>query len=217
MNVSNEDALNKLIDLAGSTSEVENSDATYSFLDRIQYTYHLAKTMDQVPAILPHENGGNIRNSIEFVLIPRILNPNKPRLEATTKTKKYTGLAYLGYEQGVSFSLGYFADCYIDFGYYGMMFPLLILGFILGSSYFYFVRRSSKNLLFNYAVVGAMFMEFTAFEMDGTYFLGRLYATLVTFFLLKLFFFPWLFRYLKANPVLSKREDTTFITPPFAP
>lgn len=199
--VSGEDALSKLIDLGTGDNPEYKGDATYSFLDRIQYTYHLAKTMDRVPAVLPHEDGKNIASIFEFVLIPRILNPNKPRLEATVKTKKYTGINYLGYEQGVSFSLGYFADCYIDFGYYGMMIPLLILGLILGGSYFYFARRSSHNLIFNYAVVGAMFMEFTAFEMDGTFFMGRLYATLVTFFLLKLILFPRLYKYLQSNEV----------------
>ena len=88
-------------------------------------------------------------------------------------------------------------DCYIDFGYYGMFIPLLALGFIFGSTYFYFVRRSSPNFIFNYAVVGAMFMEFNAYEADGTYLMGRLFATLVTFYALKLFFFPWLYNYLK--------------------
>ncbi len=201
--VSNEAALNKLIEL-GSESANKKDDATYEFLDRIQYTYHLAKTMDRVPSVLPYEDGGNIAAILKFVLIPRILNPNKPRWEATIKTKKYTGLSYVGYEQGTSFSLGYFADCFIDFGYYGMMVPLFILGIIFGGSYFYFIKNSSNNYIFNYAIVGAMFMEFTAFEMDGTYLLGRLYATLVTFFLLKLFFFHKIYNYLK----VPTREDS---------
>lgn len=204
--VSSDAALNKLIELGAESSDDQKDDGTYDFLDRMQYTYHLAKTMDRVPEVLPYENGGNIRSILSFVLIPRILNPNKPRWEATIKTKKYTGLQYAGYAQGVSFSLGYFADCYIDFGYYGMMVPLVILGWIFGSTYFYFIKKTSNNFIFNYAVVGAMFMEFTAFEMDGTYLLGRLYATLVTFFLLKIFFFPWLYRSLKAPTVPASKK-----------
>lgn len=200
--VSKEEALNKLIELGSSTPQNDTKgDAAYSFLDRIQYTYHLAKTMDRVPSILPYEYGRNIGSIFEFVLLPRILNPNKPRWEATVKTKKYTGLAYAGFNQGVSFSLGYFADAYIDFGYYGMMIPLLILGFIFGASYFYFIKNTTNNYIFNFAVVGAMFMEFTAFEMDGTYLLGRLYATLVIFFFLKLFFFRKLYSYLKVTVI----------------
>jgi len=78
-----------------------------------------------------------------------------------------------------------------------MMFPLIILGFIFGASYFYFVRRSSVNYVFNFAVVGAMYMEFTGYEADGTYVMGRLFATLLTFLLLKFFFFPWLYNQIK--------------------
>ncbi len=211
VSVTGSEALNKLIDLGTADMDNGKEDPTFNFLDRIQYTYHLAKTMDRIPAVMPHEDGGNLGGVLEFVFTPRALNPNKPIFKATEKTKKYTGLAYLGYDQGVSFSLGYFADCYIDFGYYGMMVPLLILGFIYGSAYFYFVRRSSNNLVFNFAVVGAMFMEFHAYEADGTYVLGRLYATLVMFFLLKIFFFPWLFRQLKVPMMGNQKTGTTEI------
>jgi len=203
--VGKEAAFNKLLELSGSNSDFDMAAA--SFFDRIQYTYHLAKTMDRVPALIPHENGANIGKILGFVLVPRFFNPNKPKLEASVKTSKYTGIGYLGASSGVSFSLGYFADCYIDFGYYGMMIPLLILGFIFGSTYFYFIKHSSNNFIFNYAVAGAIFMEFTAFEADGTYLMGRLFATLVTFFMLKLFLFPGLYNYLSAAATLTENEE----------
>lgn len=190
-------AIDKLIELSERRDEDDFDNAAVNFLDRVQYTYHLAKTMDRVPSVLPHENGANIASILEFVTTPRFLNPDKPRLESSVKATKYTGIAYLGYSSGVSFSLGYFADCYIDFGYYGMMVPLFLLGVIFGSTYFYFVRHSSDNIIFNFSVVGAMFMEFTAFEADGTYLMGRLFATLVTFMAVKLFLFPWLIKYLQ--------------------
>lgn len=197
VNVSTSEALSKILELATEERDRSKDDPIYHTLDRIQYTYHLAKTMDRMPGELTHEYGKNIGKILEFVLTPRFLNPDKPTLKATEKTIKYTGISYAGYNQGVSFSLGYFADAYIDFGYYGMMFPLIILGFIFGASYFYFVRRSSVNYVFNFAVVGAMYMEFTAYEADGTYVMGRLFATLLTFLLLKFFFFPWLYNQIK--------------------
>lgn len=199
VNVEKGEALDKLIELSEKSEAGDFEKSAANFLDRVQYTYHLAKTMDRVPSVLPYEYGANIGSILEYVTTPRFLNPDKPRLEATVKATKYTGISYLGAQSGVSFSLGYFADSYIDFGYYGMMIPLLILGFIFGGSYFYFVKNSSDNFLFNFAVVGAMFMEFTAFEMDGTYLMGRLFATLVTFFAVKFTLFPWLINYLKMN------------------
>ncbi|MFZ1529080.1 MAG: hypothetical protein WAT19_10035 [Ferruginibacter sp.] len=193
--VTREDALSKLIELSSKDYEgIE--DPTTEFLDRIQYTHHLAKAMDRVPAVIPYQDGENWKETLEFVLTPRALNPDKPRFEATKKTTKYTGIAYVGYESGTSFSLGYFADCYIDFGTIGMFLPLLILGFIFGSTYYYFMKNCSSNFIFNYSIVGAMFMELHAFEMDSTYLVGRLFSTLLTFYLLNVFFFPWLLRQL---------------------
>ena len=199
--VSEEEAMNKLIDLIQTGSGEYSADPVAQLLDRLQYTFHMAKTMDNVPSVLPFEYGANWGHSISYSLTPRAFNPDKPIFEATVKTRKYTGLAYAGHRQGASFSLGYFADCYIDFGMLGMFLPLLLIGVFYGSTYFYFIRKSSPNILFNYAVVCAIFMEFVAYEVDSTKLVGRLFATLLTFFLLRFFVFPWLHRYLSATPV----------------
>jgi hypothetical protein len=192
VDVSKNDALNKLIELSNKEDNSASKSSTVSFLERLQYTYHLSKTMDRVPEVIPYQDGKNWMQTIEFVLTPRILNPDKPEYEASAKTTKYTGIGYAGANSGTSVSLGYFADGYIDFGYIGMYIPLFILGIIYGRSYFYFVKKSSDNFIFNYAVVGSLFMEFMAFEMDSTFLLGRLITNLVIFYLLSVFFFPWL-------------------------
>lgn len=204
--VSRGDAFNKLIEL--STSDIELvDDPAIGFLDRLQYTYHLAKTMDRVPSVIPHQNGANWGSTLEFVFTPRALNPDKPIFQATVKTIKYTGISYAGYNQGVSFSLGYFGDCYIDFGYYGMFIPILLIGLIWGSTYYYFLRRSSNNFVFNYSIVGAIYIEMHAFEMDSTLLTGRLFTGLIIFFLLKIFFFNWLFKNLKEPSVTLNQSN----------
>ncbi len=192
--VSKSQALDKLTDL------VENNDDTtagVSFLYRLQYTWHLAKSMEHVPAVVPYQNGSNWGETLLFALTPRFLNPDKPIYQASLKATKYTGIPYLSTKSGVSFSLGYFADGYVDFGYFGMFIPLLIIGFIYGAVYWYFIRKSSNNFIFNYAVVGAFFMEFFAMEMDSTYLAGRLFNDIVMFTLLRFLFFPWLVKNLK--------------------
>jgi len=201
--VSQEAAIDKLIEL---TEQEKDTSATISFFERIQYTWHLAKSMDHVPSVLSYQNGNNWLESISFALTPRYFNPDKPKYEASKKATKYTGIPYLGSSHGVSFSLGYFADCYVDFGYFGMFIPLLLIGLAYGITYFYFLRRSSSNLIFNYAVVGALFMEFNALEMDSTYFTGRFFSDLLTFFMLRLFFFPWLVKYLAVAQLEIKYE-----------
>ena len=149
---------------------------------------------------MPFENGANWLRSLEFATTPRIFNPDKPNYDATEKTKKYTGIRYAGRAQGASFSLGYFPDCYIDFGIYGMMGFLFIIGMLYKFIYSYLLRKSSKNLVFNYAVVGAFFLEFNALEMDSTYLLGRLFSSMVTFYILIQFFFPWVINYITVKP-----------------
>ena len=168
--------------------------------------------MEYVPQVLPYQDGKNWGTTLEFSLTPRILNPNKPNYEASVKTTKFTGISYARAAQGVSVSLGYFADSYIDFGYIGMFLPLLFVGLIWGASYFYFIKKSSNSFIFNFSVVGAMYMEFFAYEMDSTYLAGRLFATLVTFFLLKLLLFPWLINYLKISPAVTTENKTAVVT-----
>lgn len=206
--VENDQAINKLVDLSTTVNEQKLNEAVVGFLDRLQYTYHFAKTIERVPEILPFEHGQNWLASLEFTTTPRILNPNKPNYEATVKTKKYTGIKYAGAKEGVSFSLGYFPDSYIDFGLYGMMGMLFSVGLMYGFVFNYLMKNASKNIVFNYSVVAAFFLEFNALEMDSTYLLGRFFATLVTFVFAIKFLFPPLIRYLTAVPKYSIKEES---------
>lgn len=208
VNVERGEAIDKLVDLSGKVSNESLNGSIVEFLDRLQYTYHFAKTIDRMPAVLPFENGHNWLRSIEFTTTPRILNPNKGIYDATEKTRKYTGLRYSGRAQGASFSLGYFPDCYIDFGLYGMMGLLLILGMFYMYIYAYLLRNSSANMVFNYSVVGAFFLEFNALEMDSTYLLGRLFSTMVVFFLLIRFLFPWMINYIS---IKAEKHANSFL------
>lgn len=201
-------AADKIIELSSSVNKEKLNGAVEAMLDRLQYTYHFAKTIDRMPSILPFENGANWLLSLEFTTTPRFLNPNKPTFDATEKTKKYTGIRYAGRQQGASFSLGYFPDCYIDFGIYGMMGALFAIGVMYMLIYSYLLRKSSKNLVFNYAVVGAFFLEFNALEMDSTYFLGRLFSSIVTFYFLIQFVFPLIIKYI----TISKEKEKTSYT-----
>lgn len=207
--VSKDEAMDKILEL-GSAQDQATLDASVAvFLLRLQYVYHLAKTMDRVPSAIPYQQGSNWGKTLEFVLTPRALNPNKPIYDATSKTTYYTGIRYSGAKSGASFSLGYFGDSYIDFGLWGMWIPLLLLGFLYGSTYFYFLRHSSGNFVFNYAVVAGIFMEFIPFEMDSTYLLGRLFSTLLVFTILRIFFFKNFYRHISlqesTRPVQEKR------------
>lgn len=194
--VSRNDALNKLYQLSGNLEESNFQNSTDNFFDRLQYTYHFAKSIERVPSIVPYQDGQNWLSILEFTTTPRFLNPDKPSIDNSVKTSKYTGINYLGAKSGVSFSLGYFAECYVDFGIVGMMIPLFLIGCIYALLYDYFIKKSSPNLLFNYAVIGSFFMEFNGYEMDGTFLVGRLFASILTYVFLIIYIFPSMYRYM---------------------
>jgi hypothetical protein len=197
--VSKDEAIDKLIALSGKANETGIEGATTALLDRLQYSYHFAKTLERVPEIIPFQNGDNWLTNIEFATTPRFLNPDKPTVDNSVKATRYTGIRYATAKQGVSFSLGYFAEFYIDFGSYMMMPAILLLGFIYARIYRFFLTNPSDNPVFNYAIVGAFFFEFSNFEMDGTFLAGRLFASIVTFFTLNFFFSKPLLKYISIN------------------
>jgi hypothetical protein len=196
VDVAKEEAIDKLVTLSNDVNQEGMTGAAKELLDRLQYTFHFAKTMERVPEVIPFQGGANWLENIEYATTPRFLNPDKPSIDNSVKASKYTGIRYATARQGVSFSLGYFAEFYLDFGKYGMMFWLMVLGSFYALIYSYFLNKASSNAIFNYSIVGAFFFEFYLFEIDGTYLSGRLFASIVTFFILSFFFSKPLLRYL---------------------
>ncbi|MCW3109755.1 MAG: hypothetical protein JWQ09_4261 [Segetibacter sp.] len=190
VNVSQERAFGKLSDLISAVNEESINEGIGAFFYRLQYVYHFAKSMDMVPANIPYQHGALWRETVEFVTVPRILNPNKGSLDNSVKASKYTGIQFSGASRGVSFSLGYFADCYVDFGIPGMFIALAIIAFIFAKIYRFFLLSATGNIVINYAIVIAFFVQFSFFEMDGTFMFGRLFTSFIVFLLLKYTLFP---------------------------
>jgi hypothetical protein len=194
--VSREDALSKIGEEVSGLTAQRYQFAIMITLYRVQYIFHLARTMDRVPKILPHENGKLWASNLGFILLPRILFPNKPIFDATQKTNKYTGLNYGGYTKGTSFGIGYFADCYIDFGYIGMVIPLALIALFVTMIYRVLYNFSSLNILFRYALINVCLFNFTSFESDGIIVIGRLLITFLVFWAISRTIFPRIQRWL---------------------
>lgn len=196
--VSREEALGKIGEQVSNLNSRQYELAMMMTLYRLQYVYHLAKTMDRVPKVLPHENGKLWAENLGFVLMPRILFPGKPIFDATQKTNKYTGLNYGGFSKGTSFGIGYFADCYIDFGYAGMVIPLILLALFVVVIYWAYYRLVTLNILLRYALINVTLFNFTSFESDGIIVIGRLLVTFLVFWILARTIFPrmqkWLYK-----------------------
>jgi len=190
VNVSQDKAFDKLSDLLSTVNKETINQGVGQFFYRLQYVYHFAKAVDMVPANIPYQQGSVWRETVEFVVVPRMLNPDKGSLDNSVKASKYTGIPFSGASRGVSFSLGYFADCYVDFGVPGMFIALAVIAFIWSKIFRFFLIKSTNNIVVNYAIVIAFFIQFSFFEMDGTFMFGRMFTTFVVFLLLKYTLFP---------------------------
>lgn len=165
-------------------------------LYRVQYLHNLSLSMDRVPYLIPYQNGAVWEKNISFVISPRIIFPDKGIYNASEKARMYTGLKYAGIKEGSSFSLGYFADSYVDFGYIGMYFPLALLALFVGLIYRAFYNMKSINLLFRFAVINIALYNFISFEADGLFLFGRLLTNFIVYTFLCLTLFPRLQRWM---------------------
>lgn len=190
INVSRTAALENLVDriqeLRASDFERSLSMAAY----RLQYLYHFSLAMERVPSRIPHQNGAVWWENISYVLTPRILNPNKKIYSASIKASQYTGKQFAGLKEGASFSLGYFADCYVDFGPIGMLLALAVIAYLIASIYKFFYNIKGLNLLLRFAIVNVVLYEFIFFESDGLFLFGRTLTNFLVLFVFSKYVFP---------------------------
>lgn len=112
------------------------------------YIEFLAQTMRFVPYGRPHENGALTQAVVSHIAMPRILFPGKPPLPSDTEVMaKYTGQSML-WGSNTSISLGHLAELYIDFGYFGGLFGMMVIGLIVGGFFRVLVgHRGSSDLM----------------------------------------------------------------------
>lgn len=112
------------------------------------YIDFLAQTMRFVPSGRPHENGALTEAVVSHIAMPRILFPSKPPLSSDTEIMvKYTGQSML-WDGNTSISLGHLAELYIDFGYFGGLLGMMMIGLLVGGIFRVLVgQRGSCDLL----------------------------------------------------------------------
>lgn len=187
MMVSNTDAYVKMIDLAGNFEL--NDKVAKTFIDRVSYVDYFSKCMSHVPSVVPHENGQLTLDAIQHVLVPRFLNPNKKVIDESTHLTKYTGVFFSNLSMGVSFSLGYFGDLYVDYGIIGMFIALLIYGILIGFV-FKDIFCHISNPLIAIAVMQVSFVLLYKFEISLIKLTGTVVVFWILYRLLAAFVFP---------------------------
>lgn len=112
-------------------------------VERHGYIDFLGKTMAFVPAVRQHEDGALTSAVFQHITMPRFLFPDKPPLPSDTAVMAlYTGQKYR-WNENTSISIGHLAELYVDFGYYGGLMGMLVIGLMVGAVYR--LLRSSTN------------------------------------------------------------------------
>ncbi len=162
-----------------------------NLVHRISSIEFLGMTMQNVPTFIPHENGNLLFNSLEHIIKPRILFPDKKPIYDSELTSKYTGRKFSGYEEGASFSLGTVAEAYIDFGKYYMFFPILIFGLWIGWMYKYFIING-YNLIWSLTLTAPFYKFAWSFSLTTSKFLGWSITYFITFWFINKFLIKYL-------------------------
>jgi hypothetical protein len=140
--------------------------------DRLGAADYFAATVSYVPRVVPHTDGELWMGALRHTLMPRILFPNKPVLINDSRiTRQYTGLAVAGEERGTSIGIGYVAESYVDFGRWGMWFPILGLGLLWGWMYRKLLRWATHRVI-AFAVAMACLLPVMFFETSSAKQLG---------------------------------------------
>ena len=162
-----------------------------SLLYRVSYVEYFALALKQVPTFLPHENGQLLKDAIEHVLKPRILFPDKKQIYDSDLTSKYTGISFAGRDEGVSFSLGYVPESYIDFGPFYMFIPIFFFGLLFGWMYKTLLLKG-YNIIWGICYSAPIFQFAWMFPVPGTKLLGWSIVYFVNFYLINRFLIKYL-------------------------
>jgi hypothetical protein len=158
---------------------------------RISYVEFFALAIKQVPSFLPHENGQLLQNALEHVLKPRLLFPDKKVIYDSDITSKYTGISLAGRDEGVSFSLGYVPEAYIDFGPVYMFIPIFFFGLLFGWMYKTLLLKG-YNIVWGICYSAPLFQYLWMFPVPGTKLLGWSITYFVNFYLINRYLIKYL-------------------------
>jgi hypothetical protein len=111
-------------------------------LIRLNQGFIVSKVMDNVPSVVPFENGNTIFIDLQATLLPRIIWPDKPTSGGSFNFKKYVNQELVGQ---TSMNIGPIGESWVNFGLYGGALFLFVYSFILCFLLQYIVRKTDIN------------------------------------------------------------------------
>ena len=141
------DRAEKMWDSTTNFSMEQFDEGFRDMLTRISYVDYFVATIQTVPQEVPYENGALWGDTLKRIVMPRLLFPEKSKIDDSDRTNMYTGARVAGTEASTSIGIGYMAESYIDFGPIYMFVPILLLGVFYGLIYRYFIIRKDFRLI----------------------------------------------------------------------
>lgn len=168
--VTQSDALNKFAELSSnaiSQNTTLDDEIVSSTYRRAGYIEYFTAAVNKVPNEIPHQRGSLLLESLNFSLIPRILNPNKGIKNDRAKVERFTDFYFGGSGNVSSFSLGHYCEAYIDWGPSGMMVQLFLFGMLGGILYrITRVRAQALNPLVSFGLIWVILVPWGTFQQD---------------------------------------------------
>jgi hypothetical protein len=97
---------------------------------------------------------GIYQRALLHIITPRVLFPDKAVLDDSAQTGEVLGWTI---DQQTSIGLGYVGQAHIDFGFPGLLVPMIVLGAIVGAIYAYFLTRPAPPLIREAFAVACLF------------------------------------------------------------
>jgi len=177
--VNYQDSLAYAMSLASALTGDDLVKAANALADRVSYVEFFARTVDYVPAMLPHEGGAIWWDALVRPFMPRLFFPDKSVINDSDRTNQFSGVRVGSADEGTSVSIGYMGESYIDFGPYIMMIPIFMLGWALGAFYRWIVNYRATRGLFGMGLATAVLYFPAQLETSVTKLIGGLVVTML--------------------------------------
>jgi len=195
--VSKTDATKELLKLLKDLSKDDILISSEFFIDRLSYIEFFSIVLRNVPNSIPFENGKIFKESSLFYFKPRLLFPDKPLIDDSDHTNKYTRLNLMD-DGRASHSIGFMTDAYIDFGPIGM-FPFLIgLGLLFGITMRILIFKS-PNIFWAIIYTVPFYFLVSVYSFNMIKVMGNFITYFIPVFFLRNIFYKYFDKYFIAN------------------
>lgn len=196
--LSTEESIDAFLGLLGTLDAQQFEQGAEHLVKRIAYVEYFGFVLGYVPRVRAHEEGRIWLNAFAHVLMPRVLFPDKARLESDSViTTRYTGID-LGNNPGTSITIGVPAETYVDLGPVLMFIVPVFLGLAYGGVYRLFIIKRYAGVLAQ-GITVALHISFTSVGAASTKILGGYLSLLIITLLLWRFGWPGMARFLRAQ------------------